>query len=86
MTKEALKRAKKITKNSSFKINTRRIEKHTKLTSQKINEVLGEEVRKKTKAKVDLTNPNFTISIEIMNHKSIHLLKYNLDPIIYVIP
>lgn len=49
----------------SFKIEARRADKSFPFTSQNINEIIGQYVKNKSGAKVDLENPELTIFIEI---------------------
>ncbi len=60
----------KLHKSSPFKVHTQRITKTTNLNSMQINQEVGAEIVKKTKAKVDLTNPKQTIYIEIINNNA----------------
>lgn len=50
---------------ASFKIDARRAEKTFPKTSREINEEIGALVQKSSGAKVDLTNPDLTIRVEI---------------------
>jgi thiamine biosynthesis protein ThiI len=59
----ALEIAKK-SKEKSFKVETKKSVKF-EYGSQKVNEIVGEEVLTKTNKKVNLSNPGFTIYIEI---------------------
>lgn len=52
---------------TSFAIRAHRGEKNFPLTSQDINVRVGEKIRLATGARVDLTNPEFVIGIELMN-------------------
>lgn len=52
---------------SSFKIQTRRANKAFPMDSVQINIHVGNQVWDRTKAKVDLTNPEFTVHIEIFD-------------------
>lgn len=49
----------------TFKIQTKRSDKNFPSTSQEVNEQVGEFIKKKTKMKVDLENPDITFFIEI---------------------
>jgi len=49
----------------SFKISTKRGDKSFPVDSQQINKIVGAFIKEKTKAKVDLENPEFTCFIEI---------------------
>jgi thiamine biosynthesis protein ThiI len=51
---------------SSFRIDTQRGDKTFPLNSPEINRRLGAAVQEKTGARVDLTNPEFTIYVEIL--------------------
>ena len=51
---------------SSFRIDTQRGDKSFPLNSPEINRQLGAAVREKTHARVDLTNPEFTVFVEIL--------------------
>ena len=51
---------------SSFRIDTQRGDKSFPLNSPEINRQLGAAVREKTHARVDLTNPEFTVYVEIL--------------------
>jgi tRNA uracil 4-sulfurtransferase len=51
---------------SSFRIATQRGDKTFSLTSPEINRQLGAAVKEKSGARVDLTNPEFTVSVEIL--------------------
>lgn len=59
----------KLNKGKSFAIRTTRTGKH-EYTSQDVAIKVGDGVVKATKAKVDLTNPDFELSIEIRNDKA----------------
>ncbi|MGH7825434.1 MAG: tRNA uracil 4-sulfurtransferase ThiI [Candidatus Binatia bacterium] len=50
----------------SFRIETQRGDKSFPLTSPEINRQLGAAVKAKTGARVDLTNPEFTVTVEIL--------------------
>ena len=50
----------------SFRIETQRGDKTFPLTSPEINRRLGAAVKEKFGARVDLTNPEFTVSVEIL--------------------
>lgn len=60
----------------NFCIRTRRGNKSFKKTSIEINEILGEDVRKKTKFKVNLQNPELIIYVEIGDKAYIYTEKY----------
>jgi len=64
----ALEIAKK-SKEKSFKIETRKSTEF-EYGSQKVNEIIGKEVAEKTNKKVNLSNPEFTIYIEITEQGS----------------
>jgi thiamine biosynthesis protein ThiI len=51
---------------ASFRIETQRGDKTFPLTSPEINRQLGAAVKEKTGARVDLTHPEFTITVEIL--------------------
>lgn len=51
----------------SFAIRANRAEKGFPVTSQKVNETIGAVVKTMSGARVDLTNPEFVIPIEILN-------------------
>ena len=51
---------------SSFRIDTQRGDKTFPLNSPEVNRQLGAAVQEKTRARVDLTNPEFTIYVEIL--------------------
>jgi thiamine biosynthesis protein ThiI len=51
---------------ASFRIDTQRGDKTFCLTSPEINRELGAAVKEKSGARVDLTNPEFTITVEIL--------------------
>ena len=50
----------------SYSINTKRSNKEFKLTSQEVNILIGQNIKDITQKKVDLTNPDITIFIEIL--------------------
>lgn len=50
----------------SFRIETQRSDKSFPLTSPEINRLLGAAVKQKTGARVDLTNAEFTVTVEIL--------------------
>lgn len=52
---------------SSFAVRTRRAQKSFPLSSQKVNEDIGAMVQKISQAKVDLEEPEMTVSIEILD-------------------
>ncbi len=52
---------------SSFAVRTRRAQKTFPLSSQKVNEEIGAMVQKISQAKVDLEDPEMTVSIEILD-------------------
>jgi thiamine biosynthesis protein ThiI len=54
------------TRFSSFRIETQRGDKTFPLTSPEINRQLGAAVKEKSGARVDLTNPEFTVTVEIL--------------------
>lgn len=51
---------------SSFRIDTQRGDKNFPLNSPEINRQLGAAVQEKSGARVDLTNPEFTVYVEIL--------------------
>jgi thiamine biosynthesis protein ThiI len=51
---------------ASFRIETQRGDKTFPLTSPEINRQLGAAVKEKSRARVDLTNPEFTVTVEIL--------------------
>ena len=51
---------------SSFRIETQRGDKNFRLTSPEINRQLGAPVKQRSGARVDLTNPELTITVEIL--------------------
>jgi tRNA uracil 4-sulfurtransferase len=53
---------------SSFRIETQRGDKTFPLTSPEINRQLGAAVKEKSGARVDLSNPEFTVCVEILPH------------------
>ena len=65
--KNVLKAANHLNHNKSFKINSIRGNKEFSFSSLELNRYLGSAVVKKTKAKVDLTNPNLEIFVEILD-------------------
>jgi thiamine biosynthesis protein ThiI len=56
-------------KDRTFAVRTQRITKEL-MESQKINEIIGDFVRKKARAKVDLSRPQVTLGIEIYEGKA----------------
>jgi len=56
-------------KGKTFAVRTQRLSKEL-IESQKINEIIGDFIRKKTKAKVDLSHPQKTLGIEIYDGKA----------------
>jgi thiamine biosynthesis protein ThiI len=52
----------------SFRVETQRGDKTVPLTSPEINKILGAAVKETTGARVDLTNAEFTIIVEILPH------------------
>jgi thiamine biosynthesis protein ThiI len=58
----------KATKFESFRIEAQRGDKTFPLTSPEINRQLGAAVKGKTGARVDLTNPECTVTVEILPH------------------
>lgn len=54
----------------SFKISSRIIEKNEKLSREKLNVALGSFVQNKTKAEVDLNNPDHELFVEVMGDKA----------------
>jgi thiamine biosynthesis protein ThiI len=52
---------------SSFRIETQRGDKNFPLTSPEINRQLGAPVKERSGARVDLTNPELTITVEILS-------------------
>ena len=65
----ALKLA-KLDKTKSFAVRAKRVTKEFNFTSQQINEKVGAFVQKKTKAKVNLNNPDITIYIEVLGKRT----------------
>jgi len=63
--KEVLKEIKN-KKFGSFRISARRADKNFPLTSEDINKELGALVEEKSKAAVDLENPEFTVFVEVL--------------------
>lgn len=59
-----------LTKNKTFSVRARRVTKEFKLTSQQINEQVGEFILKKSKAKVNLTQPDIEIDIELIGKRA----------------
>jgi len=53
---------------ASFRIDTQRSDKTFPLTSPEINHQLGAAVKEMSGARVDLTNPEFTVFVEILPH------------------
>ena len=51
---------------ASFRIETQRGDKTFPLTSPEINRQLGAAVKQRTGARVDLTNPEFTVTVEVL--------------------
>jgi tRNA uracil 4-sulfurtransferase len=56
------------TRFGSFRVETQRGDKNFPLTSPEINRELGAAVKEKSGARVDLTNAEFTIFVEILPH------------------
>ena len=54
----------------SFRVDARRSEKTFKLTSREINEKVGESIKNSMKKKVDLTNPDQTVFVEIVGKRA----------------
>ena len=52
---------------STFRVHSRRADKQFPLTSIKINQIVGEKIHKHLDKAVDLSNPDFTCSLEIYN-------------------
>jgi tRNA uracil 4-sulfurtransferase len=52
---------------SSFRIETQRGDKNFPLTSPEINRQLGAPVKERSGARVDLTNPELTVTVEILS-------------------
>lgn len=52
----------------SFRVETQRGDKTFPLTSPEINRQLGAAVKEKSGARVDLTHPEFTITVEVLPH------------------
>ena len=52
----------------SFRVETQRGDKTFPLTSPEINRQLGAAVKEKSGARVDLTHPQFTITVEVLPH------------------
>ncbi|HYA30515.1 MAG TPA: tRNA uracil 4-sulfurtransferase ThiI [Acidobacteriota bacterium] len=52
----------------SFRIETQRSDKTFPITSPEINRQLGAAVKEETGARVDLMNPKFTVTVEILPH------------------
>lgn len=63
-------------KGGSFRITARRITKEFKFNSQQICQIVGEYVKLKTGAKVDLSNPDIDINIEINKGLAFVFTKY----------
>lgn len=62
---------------TTFKISTKRGNKDFPYSSMQVNEIVGEEIRKKLRKKVDLRNAELTIFIEIGNRNAyIYTEKY----------
>lgn len=55
-------------KYKSFRISAKRSDKNYPINSQQLNERIGEVVRKKTKMKVDLENPEVNCHVEIIKN------------------
>ncbi|HUK55886.1 MAG TPA: tRNA uracil 4-sulfurtransferase ThiI [Nitrospiria bacterium] len=55
----------------SFRIAARRSDKNYPMTSVELNHRLGRYVQDKTKARVDLKNPEFTIHVELLRKESL---------------
>jgi thiamine biosynthesis protein ThiI len=53
---------------SSFKVETKRSQKHFPITSPQINAEVGEHVRQRFPARVDLSQPDLTLHIEIVDN------------------
>jgi thiamine biosynthesis protein ThiI len=53
---------------SSFKVETKRAQKHFHLTSPQINAEVGEHLRQRFPARVDLSRPELTLYIEIVDN------------------
>lgn len=69
MKKHSLQITKKLTKKQTFALRITREGKHN-YTSQQIAIKLGDIIRKKTQAKVNLTQPDYTQYIEIRNQNA----------------
>ena len=52
----------------SFRVETQRGDKTFPLTSPEINRQLGAAVKEKSGARVDLTHPEFTVTVEVLPH------------------
>ncbi|HEX9664000.1 MAG TPA: tRNA uracil 4-sulfurtransferase ThiI, partial [Candidatus Binatia bacterium] len=52
----------------SFRVDTQRGDKTFPLTSPEINRRLGAAVKEKSGARVDLTHPEFTVTVEVLPH------------------
>lgn len=55
----------------TFKVETRRADKKFPLSSQEVNEKVGRFIQEEFKKKVDLTNPDLTVYIEISPKKAL---------------
>jgi thiamine biosynthesis protein ThiI len=53
---------------ASFKVETKRSQKHFPITSPQINAEVGEHVRQRFPARVDLSQPDLTLHIEIVDN------------------
>jgi len=71
MQKAALELAKqaKLTKSKSFAVRAKRSNKSSEYSSKQIEEQVGEFIRTKTNAKVNLTKPSITIHVEVLSNK-----------------
>ncbi len=67
--KKAVERLLPKIRGKTFAVRAQRLTKEL-MESQKINEVIGDFVRKKAKARVDLDNPQVTIGIEIYDGRA----------------
>ena len=71
----ALNLAKNLNPNKTFKINTTRANKKFLCTSMDVNRQIGSAILKKTNTKVDLTNPNLEIFVEILDDAYLYTKK-----------
>jgi len=59
----------RLTKSKTFAVRAKRGNKSFKYSSKKIEEKVGEYVKTKTRAKVNLTKPSITVYVEVLDNK-----------------